>query len=189
MNIPTSLRAGDTWSWKDTVSGYQAGALPTDWVLKYHLRGKDLTSIDIVSTADGTDHAISVTADESSSFTPGSYVWAAYVERTVTGVLERHTVGSGDVDVLPFLRQATSADDFRSHARKTLAAIDAVMEGRASVDQEQITIAGRSLVRTPMADLIKLRQYYEQQVDAEEAAERIAKGLSGKKRILTRFGG
>ena len=65
-----------------------------------------------------------------------------------------------------------SNSDFRSHNRKVLDAINAVIENRASKDQESYTIAGRTLNRTSVGDLLKLKNHYEGLVKKEEGAEK-----------------
>ena len=75
----------------------------------------------------------------------GLYTWVAQV--AYGG--EKFTVDSGVLTVNPDYHTGTSTAtyDGRSHARIVLAAIEAVIEGRASIDQEGYEIAGRSLKR------------------------------------------
>ena len=77
--------------------------------------------------------------------------------------------------------------DNRTHAKKVLDAIEAVIEARASVDQMRIVIAGRELSKTSIPDLMKLRMAYKAEVEAEIAEAQIDAGLSSKQKILTRF--
>jgi hypothetical protein len=84
---------------------------------------------------------------------------------------------------------ATATLDTRSHARKVLAAIEAVIERRATKDQEEYTIDGRSLKRTPVAHLLVLRYRYKREVEQEEQADRLAKGRGTGRKVVTRFGG
>ncbi len=60
------------------------------------------------------------------------------------------------------------ADTETTHARRMLNAIEAALEGRASKDTESYTIEGRSLSRTPIPDLLRLRAIYRREVAAEE---------------------
>lgn len=179
QDIPASLRAGDTWAWRDSYSGYKANE---GWTLSYSLvnvGGKiDLPSGGI--TADGADFAIVVAAATTNGYAPGVYTLVARVTRSG----EVHTVRSGTLQVLPNL---TAAADTRSHARKVLEAIEAVLERRATLDQENYTIGTRSLARTPIPELIKLRDRYKQEVYAEKTAEALAKGLSPSGRMQVRF--
>ena len=67
-----------------------------------------------------------------------------------------------------------------------LEAIQAVIESRATKDQEEYTIAGRSLKRTPLPELIKLLNFYETRVAGEQAAENLAKGTGRPRAIQVR---
>ena len=71
-----------------------------------------------------------------------------------------------------------------SHAQTVLDAIEAVIENRASLDQQSYTIAGRRLDRMPIADLLMLRDRYKAEVFKEEVEARIAAGLGGSKRNI-----
>jgi hypothetical protein len=71
--------------------------------------------------------------------------------------------------VLPDPASQGAGQDPRSHARKTLDAIEAVVEGRATKDQQAYTIGGRSLQRMPIKDLMYFRGVYRAEVYAEES--------------------
>ena len=83
-------------------------------------------------------------------------------------------------------RDADTADP-RSHAKITLDAVEAVIEGRATKDQENYSIAGRSACRTPVADLLSLRDYYRTEFLREQRVERRNKGIGTGARLLARF--
>ena len=82
---------------------------------------------------------------------------------------------------------STAAFDDRTHARTVLDAIEAVIESRATKDQERYSIAGRELWRTPIPTLLKLRQHYKAEVAAQEAAEAIRNGLQTGRKIQFRI--
>jgi hypothetical protein len=175
---PTSLRAGDTWRWLRTLDDYPA----TDWTLKYRFRHPTLAGFEIVASASGSDHSVTVSAATSAGYGAGTWAWVAWVEG---GSSEKYTVDQGTVEIAADFRAAAASAtlDTRSHARKVLAAIEAVIENRATLDQEEYTIAGRSLKRTPAGELLKLRLRYLNEVRNEQAAERLANGL-GTGRII-----
>lgn len=180
---PRTLRAGDTWKWRrEDLADYPA---PT-WTLKYRFKSA-AGGFEVVAAASGALHQVTVAASTTAGFAAGTYSWAAWVESGA----EQYTVGSGTVTIEPNLRAgaATDALDARSHARKVLAAIEAVLEGRASRDQEEYRIGDRMLKRTPIADLLRLRALYRKEVAAEDAAAAIANGTGTGRRILTRFSG
>lgn len=72
-----------------------------------------------------------------------------------------------------------------THAQRMLTAIEGLLEGRDDV--EEYTIAGRSLKRMPMGELMKMRDKYKAEVAAEQRAERIAAGLDGAGRVMVRL--
>lgn len=173
------LRAGDSWAWRDSYPDFKAS---DGWALAYSLVNAtvkiDLPALGI--TADGADFVIAVTASATAAYPPGDY---KQVARASKGG-EVQTVGNGLFEILPNL---TVIADTRSHARKVLAAIEAVLEKRATLDQENYTIGTRSLARTPIPELIKLRDLYRQEANAEKSAEAVAQGLSPSGRIQVRF--
>jgi hypothetical protein len=60
--------------------------------------------------------------------------------------------------------------------------LEAVIEGRASLDQERYRINNRELYRTPMETLIKLRNQYRAEVSRERAK------ASGKSLLVRLYG-
>lgn len=175
---PVQVWAGDTWKWKrEDLTDYPA----TSYTLTYYLHNES-ASATIVATADGGNFSVTVAKATTAAIAAGKYFWAAFVNDTT----ERYKVDSGTIEVLPDLT-ASAATDRRTHARKVLEAIEAVLESRATVDQAGYTIAGRRLDRTPIADLLALRAAYRAECDAEEQAERISNGMGNPKRILVRF--
>ncbi len=180
---PAELTVGDRWMWKRQDLG--AGYPPATYSLKYSLRlgGAGTTEVEIAATGSGSDYLVEVPSATTAAYTAGTYAWQAYITRTSDA--QRILVGTGTVTVVAN-RDASTADP-RSHARKVLAAIEAVIESRATKDQEEYSIAGRSLRRTPLEDLIVLRDRYRADVQAEDRAERIKNGLNGGGRILVRM--
>lgn len=179
---PTELRAGDTWKWTRSVPDYPASS----WTLKYRFKNA-AGGFEIVASASGDDYSVTVAAATSAGHAAGSYTWTAWVEG---GSSEKYTIDSGTCTVLPDFRatSASTALDSRTHARIVLDAIEAVLEGRASKDQEEYEIAGRRLKRTPIPILIKMRQTYRAEVRSQELAEKIQNGTGVGGRIQFRPG-
>lgn len=177
---PSELRAGDTWQWTRSIPDFPASI----WTLKYRFKGA-AGGFEIVSAASGDDYAVTVLAATSAGYAAGDYGWVSWVESGS----DKFTVDSGTSAVLPDYRatSAATALDDRSHAAKVLAAIEAVIEGRASKDQDAYEIAGRSLKRTPIQDLLRLRQHYKAEVASEAAAEAIRRGTGSGRRIQFRL--
>lgn len=75
----------------------------------------------------------------------------------------------------------------QTHAERVLNAIEATIERRASTDQMSYTIDGRSLSRTPIADLLALRDRYKAEVAREKQAARLKNVRGGGRQVFVRF--
>jgi len=178
---PLAVTAGDSVAWERALSDYPASA---GWVVTYALRGPG-TPINLTATAAGDVHVIDLAASATASWVAGRYLVAGFATKTT----ERATFYEGALDVAPNPATLAAGYDARSHARRALEAIEAVLERRAAADQLAYTINGRSLQRTPFAELIVIRDRYRRDVASEDAAQRLAQGLGNPRRtIRTRFG-
>lgn len=181
---PSVLVEGDRITWKrsDLGSDYS----PALYTLKYSARLENTTTdtkIDITASASGNDFVVVVPAATSGVWIIGRYHWQAYIERNSDN--ERITVDSGQFDVKA--NRATETGDPRGHVKKVLDAIEAVIESRATKGQESYSIAGRSLARTPIADLLLLRDRYKRDYDRMTKAGLMAKGMSVGNRLHVRL--
>lgn len=173
---PTSLAAGDTAKWKRSLADYPASA---GWTLTYTLVSAT-ARITFAAQADGDDHLVAVPAVTTAGWAAATYTWRAQASKAG----EVYTVGSGTITIEPAF---TAATDARTHARRVLDAIEAVIEGRATSDVEEYQIAGRQLRYIPITELLALRDKYADSVKREEAAARSANGLSDGRRVYVRF--
>jgi hypothetical protein len=171
---PVSIIPGDTVKWARRLASYPASA---GWALSYELLNA-MHRYEIPATADGDAFRVVVSAQTSQSFAPGSYDWRA----RVTNADEVYTVASGRMTVAPSFG---AAGDVRSHARRTLDAIEAVLEGRATSATAEYEINGRRLKYIPLNELHAMRSKYQREVAAEEGKSG-PRGVSG--RISVRFG-
>lgn len=180
---PKSLIAGDRWAWKRTDLG--ADYPPASYALTYsaRLESSGVTEIAITASELGDNYIVEVASVTTAGYTAGIYHWQAYITRSADS--ERITVDSGTFTVVA--DRDSSTTDPRSHVKITLDAIEAVIENRASKDQESYTINGRSLTRTRLSDLITLRDKYSVLYAKEKKQERIANGLGSNSRVLVRF--
>lgn len=181
MTEPTHIIIGDTAIWTRTDPTYPASS---GWSLVYTLINA-VNKYSVVAIANGADYLATITAVESAAMQAGQYKWLARVSRTVT-VLEAHTVGEGLITLQDNFA-ALETLDVRSHAVKTLANIEATLEGRATSATAEYQIAGRALKYIPIPELLALRDSYRREVRQEEAANRLAAGLPSKGRIYVRM--
>lgn len=176
---PSAVIAGDTIQWSKSLPDYPASA---GWVLTYALLSSS-GKISITASADGDDHLVNVAAATSANYTAGTYQWQAYVTHATYG---RFLAGSGSIVIKANYAAITAATDTRSHVKKVLDAIEAVIEGTATTDQQEITIDGTKIVRRTVADLLTLRSRYLCWYNQELQAQRAAAGLDldrGKWRV------
>jgi hypothetical protein len=181
---PHIIVAGDTLAFTKVVPNYTPG---DGWTLNYALQGKTLAGSYSASpitfsssTNTGSTWSISVAKTTTSAYAPGDYRWTAYV---TGGTSERYAVGSGDVTILPDPSAAVPT----SHAVRTLALIEAAMEGRIPRGLEQTIIDGQTLIRIPIPELSRLRDKYRAEVKAEQNAARVAAGLPTRRNSFARF--
>lgn len=179
LGEPDQVTAGDTLKFRREEADY----VPPTWTLRYVLV-KDAEQIEFSSTdnGDGT-HLINVAATTTDDWVPGTYAWQVYAESGS----ERFTTGRGVIEILPNFSALASGHDNRTHVKRTLDAIEAVIEERATKDQESYTINGRSLNRTPMEQLLMLRDKYARLYQQELDRQKVADGKTGKSSVYVRF--
>lgn len=195
---PQEIIIGDSLLWirrnVQAVSENDNGTLETvnikaseGWTLKFSAVGKDgVFSLTAAADSDNADDfKFSAAASVTAAYTAGDYLW----QLTATKSTTRYTIATGRVTLTDNIALRSAAHDNRSHAKKVLDAIEAVIEGRASIDQMNYQIAGRSLTRTPLPDLLKLRAIYKAEYKGEQATADIAAGLDSGRKIYTRFTG
>lgn len=180
---PARIVAGDSLHWQIELPDY----LPADgWVLKYHAVNA-AANFNIVSTASAAVHDVAVTAITTAAYTAGSYTFTAYVDGPAS---QRITLYSRSLEVAPNLATATGIDA-RGPARQILDALQTlyrthITSGRALIGEYDI--AGRRMKFLSTADLLAQISYWQQEAAREDAALAQAQGLSGRRRVLVRFG-
>lgn len=179
--VPTAIYAGDSLSMLIGLSDYSAA---DGWELSYHFRKVGGTEINITSTASGANHLFNVTADTTADWTDGEYKGVGKVTSGSTVV----TIWTGSLTIKPDLADAAANFDTRSSAKKCLDAINTVLEGKATRDVMQVTIAGQSIGRMTFSELLAAQAHFQDLVDREQQAIDAANGLGGKRNVLIRFG-
>lgn len=157
--FPSSASAGLTFDRPATLTAYPA----PKWQVSAVLRGPG--SIDLDAEAEGTQHRFHVTAAQTAEWAPGTY-WYSIRATDGTDVIE---VEAGEIVIKPDLAAAAGGHDGRIHAQRVLDAIEAVLEKRATLDQERYRINNRELYRTPIGDLLKLRDRYKAELRSMKA--------------------
>jgi hypothetical protein len=180
---PSRAVAGDTWSWKRSDLGSD---FPFDqYVLTYAFKrdGSTIAPTIVTATGSASGFAVTVAATTTTNFTPGSWSWDAFMTRTTDSARVR--IDTGRIEVLP--NSAVSSADTRSHARRMLTAIEALLEGRSVADVASYSIKDRSLTKLTPEELTSWRNYYKREVQREDAAEAARQGKATGRTTAVRF--
>ena len=181
---PDTLVVGDRWVWRrdDLVSDYPIA----DYALEYRFT-EDSTgntnAFTIAATEADSTYLVEITSAVTANYVAGDYQWAAFIIRSSDS--QRVVVDQGRTEILPNLQNTTA--DLRSHAKKVLDAIEAVLENRASQDQMSYSIAGRSLSRMSIDDLMTFRNRYRAEYLREIKLARIKNKQDSGNTIKVRF--
>jgi hypothetical protein len=62
-----------------------------------------------------------------------------------------------------------------------------VIQGRATEDADSLSLAGRSISKIPLTELVAFRDAYKREYAAEQKAERIASGMGHSGKVRVRF--
>ena len=166
---PTEIVAGDTVSWKVSEGDYPA---PT-WTLTYSLLKKDCDKIEITASDNGDlAHLVTIDAANSVDWEAGDYHWQKHFTNGAT----RRTVASGWLTVKP--NYAAGKIDPRSSVKRTLDALEAVRENKATGDQLSMSIQGRSISRMSWQEVNDAYDHFSRLFSAEVASEKAARGIS-----------
>lgn len=161
-NFPSHASAGLTFDRTVILTAYQAPV----WQLSAVLRGPG--SIDLAASAVGNNHRFRAEAADTAQWAPGVY-W--YSLRATNGV-DVVEVEASEITIKPDLAGATAGHDGRVHVERVIAAIEAVLEKRATLDQERYKINNRELWRTPISELLVLRDRYRSELRRMKALAR-----------------
>lgn len=173
--IPETLVAGDTFKVVFDATPYSSA---DNFGLTLKLNGPSGTpvqnSFNATANVTATKFDIRLAPSVTANLTAGLYVYAVVASDNT----DAYTVESGNITVEARADLSISTD-LRTHNQKVLDAVNAVIEGRATQDQQSYTIAGRTLVRTPLKDLLELKKHYESAVHTEQG--------KGQKKLYVRF--
>ena len=174
LSMPSTLRAGDSWSFTAAPASYPG----PDWALALVLVNAAATD-SLVWTWDIEDevHGLAVTPAESVLYAAGVYSWHLIALNDTDSL--RVTLESGTVEILPDPVTATPAA-VPSQARQILTALDAQIQARATAGEADLVRAAcrDRQVEYDLMGWFKLRALYASIVAAEQAEANRAAGLT-----------
>ncbi|HHW4677305.1 hypothetical protein PXH81_03435 [Xylella fastidiosa] len=155
--FPAKINAGCSLQISLTLKNYPW----PDWTLHCLLRGP--ASLDLTAQGENTTHRFDIPAADTAQWTPGDYLYqlrAAHSPQTIE-------IKRGKLRVEPDFASLPQGYDGRSDNQRALDAINAVLQKRATQDQQRYRINNRELWRTTIAELLKLRTFYAVAVQRE----------------------
>ena len=181
--IPYTIFSGDTAKWK--ITDLNTDYSNTTHTLSYYFRLESTgAGFTIDASADNDDYLINISASTTASKTAGTYHYVAYVTRTSDNA--RITVDRGQIEIKPNL--ASSSTDPRSHAKIMIDKIESLLEGKADKDVSSYSIAGRSLNKMSVQELLDWRTHYRAEYNRELAKIRNENGDGSGNTIKISFG-
>ncbi len=175
--VPAVLQKGDFWAWKkpNLSTDYPLAAYSLKYKF-YLIDGSTASNFTIDATESNNEYIISTSS--TTSQTAGDYRWDAIIKRT-----------SDNVEVIIEDGYSTILDNaVRSHAKIVFDSICAVIENRASIDQSSMSIAGRSLSRMSIDELLTFKDRYKAEWLKEVKMARIKNNQGSGNTIKVNFG-
>lgn len=183
---PSQLVLGDFWAWRrdDLASDYPVGSYALTYEFHEDSGGGGTHKFTLTATEADDTYYIEAASSTTTGYTVGDYIWEAYITKTSDS--NRVMVDSGRTEITENL--ANTNADLRSHAKIVLDAIEAVIENRASMDQSSMSIAGRSLSRMSIDELMTFRDRYKAEYLKEIKLARIRNKQGSGNTVKVNFG-
>jgi len=175
--VPAVLQKGDFWAWKkpNLSTDYPLASYSLKYKF-YLIDGSTASNFTIDATESNDEYIISTSS--TTSQTAGDYRWDAIIKRT-----------SDNVELIIEDGYSTILDNaVRSHAKIVFDSICAVIENRASIDQSSMSIAGRSLSRMSIDELLTFKDRYKAEWLKEVKMARIKNNQGSGNTIKVNFG-
>lgn len=188
MNIPSSIRAGDTVRWRDVAGIDNLGNIvgSADYELTYWLRYNAASEgASVVGTAYGTGWEFTIAANVSSGFDAGTWYWQAIASKAGSVI----TLGAGQLIVQSVLSYAGTpgAFDGRTQAQIDLDAVQAAIRAIVSGGAKQYSIGSRSFTKIDLSELMERESRLKAEVKREQMASLIANGQGNPHNLFVRF--
>lgn len=171
--LPTALVAGNTWIWDRSYADYPASS----WTATAYFERVDKT-FSAAASASGSAHRFTIAAATTASYPAGHY----RIRVRVTDGTQVFIAESGwcDVEVDP---AASGTTETRSWARRTLDALEQLLEQFATTAIQSGSIEGRSYSRSDLQSLTQWRDKLRVEVQREEMGSKAAASRNIKVRL------
>jgi|TARA_B100000959_G_scaffold119034_1_gene125136 hypothetical protein len=180
---PISFYKGETIVWKRTDIGADYDPSSYSMVWEASLESDGSTRFSATVTESGTDYTFTLDNSSTASYTAGDYVWFLKVLQTSDS--ETLVIDSGKITVKDNYFATTG--DTRSHAKVMLDKIESILENRADADVSSYSIAGRSLNKLSVDELLRWRDYYRAEYKKEVAEFRTGNNEGSGRVVKVQF--
>lgn len=177
---PSSVIAGDTAKWLLSLSDYP---IADGWSLTYTLVSRESKKVSVTASNSNGSYLTTLSNAVTANMSPGTWSF----QGRISNATEAYTLRSGTIEVEDNFSSVPSVLDNRSHARKMLDLIEAQLEGRVVDGIESHSIGGVPINLVPFERLRVVRDQYRAEVQSEERAEKIKRGIGGSSNIYVRF--
>lgn len=191
MNIPATIRRGDTVKWRDDAGRDNLGnpiSSGAGWSLTYYIR---FNRNNHGATAVGATYGNGWEFTLSSATTDGFHADdTGYWQAVATKAGEKVTLGAGQfqVDENLYYTGTPAAVDDRSQSQKDLDAVQAAIRAMISGGAvAEYSIGSRRLKKMELSDLLALESSLKASVKREQAAQLHANGLGNPHNLFVRF--
>ena len=180
---PISFYKGETVVWKRTDIGADYAPSSYSMVWEASLESDGSTRFSATVTESGTDYTFTLDNSSTASYTAGDYVWFLKVLQTSDS--ETLVIDSGKITVKDNYFATTG--DTRSHAKVMVDKLESLLEGKADADVSSYAIAGRSLNKLTVEEMLKWRDYYKAEYQREIQEFRIGNNEGSGSIVKVRF--
>ena len=180
---PISFYKGETIVWKRTDIGADYAPSSYSMVWEASLESNGSTRFSATVTESGTEYTFTLDDSATASYTAGDYIWFLKVIQDSDS--EKLVIDSGKLTVKDNYFATTG--DTRSHAKVMVDKLESLIEGKADADVSSYSIAGRSLNKLTVEELLKWLDHYKAKYQKEIQEFRIGNNEGSGSIVKVRF--
>lgn len=172
---------GETLNYRVIAPEYPASA---GWQVTLYMNPRaGGTVVSVSGVADGDDHLLQATSTTTASWLAGWYSWEEWAAKGA----EQYRIAGGQTEIVFGLVGVAAGFDTRTQAQIALDDAKAAFAAWTPTTR-RYRIAGREMEFSDTTEIIRVVQYWENEVRREQAAEAMAAGRPNPRKLLVRLG-
>ena len=189
MNIPSEMRSGFTYKWRESsqVDPFGDALQSTDsWAMKFYIRTNSSSGLTTTGSTYGTGWEFTLSASDTAPLTAGDYYWQCEVSKGS----DKYSVGTGSLLIQQSLAYTggVSSIQEKSQVEQDLDAVQSAIRTLVSGGViKEYSIGGRSLKKYELSDLMALESRLKYQLKRAQRSQLIANGLGTPAAMYVRF--